>query len=396
VSTNGALVLDPVVAPAERPSERPAGIVSRILELDGLRGLAILMVIPCHYIADVPHGAPHTWASRAGSMVGWGGSGVDLFFILSGFLIGGILLDSKSSPNYFRTFYARRFFRILPLYYSVLFAYTVLWFASPALFHLGTPAWTYPLFLQNYFMKMAPVQTIWLAPMWSLAVEEQFYLTSPPLIRRLSTERVVQAMVSVVAIAFLIRMTVVLGFGDAAHDHWGLRFAYFGTPARADDLALGVLAAVGWRNADVKRWVQEHIALCKSAIFACIAAWAIMLPWTMRPFSYLANTLSLSVLGALYLCLMITVLLDEKGWLAKLCRWNALREMGKISYCVYLVHYPVLWIMHRLVLGSDPRFDTSAGIGVTLAAFAATLAIAQLSWRFFEHPLVRRGHAFKY
>jgi peptidoglycan/LPS O-acetylase OafA/YrhL len=278
VSTTETLVLDSLAAPTERVFQPPVAKLSRILELDGLRGLAILLVIPCHYIANVPHGEPHTWTSRAGTMLDWGGSGVDLFFVLSGFLIGGILLDSRSSPNYFQTFYARRFFRILPLYYFLLSLYAILWLAAPDLLRLGAPGWIYPLFLQNYFMKMAPAQTFWLAPMWSLAVEEQFYMIAPPVMRRLSTERIAKLMLAVVLIAFLIRVTAVLGFGDRLHDHWGLRFAYFGTPGRADDLALGVLAAIGWRNVHVKRWAGEHVGWFKIAIGVCIAAWASMLP----------------------------------------------------------------------------------------------------------------------
>jgi peptidoglycan/LPS O-acetylase OafA/YrhL len=396
VSTLDTPVLDPIVIPAEASSELSVAKTARILELDGLRGLAILLVIPCHYIANVPHGEAHTWTSRAGSILGWGGSGVDLFFILSGFLIGGILLDSKSSGRYYRAFYARRFFRILPLYYSLLSLYGILWLAAPGLFRLAAPGWIYPLFLQNYFMKMDSTQVFWLAPMWSLAVEEQFYLMAPPLMRRLSTEYIAKLMMMVVLIAFLIRVAVVLAFGGVSHDHWGLRFAFFATPARADDLALGVLAAIGWRNGNVKRWIWEHISGFKLAICACIAAEGIMIPWTMKNFSYLAHTVSLSVLGLMYLCLMITVLLDEKCWLAGIFRWSTLREMGKISYCVYLVHYPILWILHRFSLGNEPRFDSWPAIGVTIAAVAATLLTAQLSWRFFESPLIRRGHSFKY
>jgi peptidoglycan/LPS O-acetylase OafA/YrhL len=157
-----------------------------------------------------------------------------------------------------------------------------------------------------------------------------------------------------------------------------------------------VLAAIAWRNDDVKRWLGEHAGYFKMALWSCIAIWTVMLPWTTVKFSYLAHTVSLSTLGFLYLSLMITVLLDGKSWLGRIFRWRALREVGRISYCVYLIHLPVLWVLHRLLLGGDPRFDNWPAIGLTVAAFAATLLIAELSWRYFEHPLIRRGHAFKY
>src|SRR5260370_41957192 len=104
----------------------------RIPELDGLRGFAIFLVILYHYISIVPHGHPHSLSSTAGNALGLGASGVDLFFILSGFLIGGILLDSKNSPHYYQTFYLRRFHRIIPLYYSwiILFAIISVWNAQ--------------------------------------------------------------------------------------------------------------------------------------------------------------------------------------------------------------------------------------------------------------------------
>jgi len=88
----------------------------RILELGGLRGLAIFLVVLSHYVTSVPHGRSHSLVEMIGTALGLGASGVDLFFILSGFLIGGILLDSRQSPNYYRTFYLRRFHRIFPLY----------------------------------------------------------------------------------------------------------------------------------------------------------------------------------------------------------------------------------------------------------------------------------------
>jgi peptidoglycan/LPS O-acetylase OafA/YrhL len=101
---------------------------ARIPELDGLRGLAILLVIVCHYVGNPEHSPLGFLAHRflLAFTIGW--SGVDLFFVLSGFLIGGILLDARDSPNYFRAFYMRRVFRILPIYYlwTLFFVITVI------------------------------------------------------------------------------------------------------------------------------------------------------------------------------------------------------------------------------------------------------------------------------
>src|SRR5271165_1527721 len=113
----------PMSAPVTAAS--PAFRDSRIPELDGLRGIAIGLVILCHYVGNPGHSALGFWPNRLllAFTVGW--SGVDLFFVLSGFLIGGILLDARTSPNYFRTFYLRRAHHILPIYYAWILLYVL-------------------------------------------------------------------------------------------------------------------------------------------------------------------------------------------------------------------------------------------------------------------------------
>ena len=152
----------------------------RIPELDGLRGFAILLVLVYHYIATPEHrplGFPLHRLFQALSVC-W--SGVDLFFVLSGFLIGGILLESRESPRYFQAFYLRRIHRILPIYYSWLFLYVVVRFVSARLApgwsllnssdYTGVPA--YIVFIQNFFYFRSRLDWIWLGVTWSLAIEE--------------------------------------------------------------------------------------------------------------------------------------------------------------------------------------------------------------------------------
>ena len=158
----------------------------RIPELDGIRGIAIGMVVLYHYffltVVTIPGS---TWAYvLAGGRLAW--TGVDLFFVLSGFLIGGILIDARESSNYFKVFYARRFYRILPLY--------AVWFVGVQLmvlairFGIATKSgwfledrllpYPYALFLQNFWMADAnTVGGPTSGGTWSLAIEEQFYLT---------------------------------------------------------------------------------------------------------------------------------------------------------------------------------------------------------------------------
>lgn len=166
----------------------------RVPELDGLRGVAIALVLIVH-LSGLLNGAPGTFSAYVvrSCMLAW--SGVDLFFVLSGFLIGGILLDAKSSDHYFRTFYIRRAFRILPLYTVLNLAPLLLVFASPhlrdtAYFVLGRPLPWYvtAFFGQNLVIAFTGVWgNAYLAATWSLAVEEQFYLTLPFVVRKVST-----------------------------------------------------------------------------------------------------------------------------------------------------------------------------------------------------------------
>lgn len=165
---------------------------TRIPQLDGLRGVAVLMVVLFHYINN---GYPLAEQDNLGTFenilvkvtyFGW--TGVDLFFVLSGFLIGSILFKNIGSPNFFRTFYIRRAARIIPVYFMLLIVFWVVkqtsWYQSDAyIFQKNLPLLPYFLFLQNFVMSFAghfgPEA---LTPTWSLAVEEQFYLLIPLLI----------------------------------------------------------------------------------------------------------------------------------------------------------------------------------------------------------------------
>jgi peptidoglycan/LPS O-acetylase OafA/YrhL len=167
--------------------------MGRIPELDGLRGFAILLVLIYHYVVFPLHSLEPrspTWLAACLDLT-W--SGVDLFFVLSGFLVGGLLYDARESPYYFRTFFARRVCRIFPLYYVLLTLvflggpYVGIYTAVPGGPHF-TPAGPSPVscifFLQNFWAaETGTPGSLWLAVTWSLAVEEQFYLVIPFLIR---------------------------------------------------------------------------------------------------------------------------------------------------------------------------------------------------------------------
>jgi len=367
-----------------------------------LRGLAIFLVILYHYIGYPPHGTSHSLLSRMATILGQGAVGVDLFFVLSGFLIGGILLNTRESPRYYKTFYLRRFHRIIPLYYAWILLFGLLWLvarqwggSAGADFRTVTPYWAYFLFIQNYIFGSTAVQAYWLIPTWSLCVEEQFYLLAPPLVRILSRGSLSKLLIGVVVGSLLFRIYMVTAFG-LQHDNWGMLAAYFWTPSRADDLALGVLVAIAWSTPQVKQWIRRNVRYMYASFCMLGALLLVLLYWMVKPASVIGATLGRTTYGLFFVSLLVILLANPGAWLAGVFRWRPLRELGKISYCVYIIHGAVIWTVFRLLRSAEPRFDSWPTIAISVLAFVATIILAELSWRFFEHPLIRRGHRYSY
>src|SRR5215470_6104122 len=213
--------------------------------LDGVRGLAILLVLAVHFVGNA---TPVTWGERLAVKLGnYGVLGVDLFFVLSGFLITGLLLDSKGDPHYFRNFYARRTLRIFPLYYFVL---ALLFIVIPAAVTIP-PAleearrhqawlWTYTT---NFFIAAKASWALsYVSHFWSLAIEEHFYLLWPLVVfsfRRQTLERIC---IAVIVAALALRIGLLLGGVSE------LSVSVL-TPCRIDTLCVGaLLAAVARRE----------------------------------------------------------------------------------------------------------------------------------------------------
>ena len=384
------------------PSAQPIGPAKRIPELDGLRGIAIFLVILRHYIGGNPTGLRHSFTRRIAEVLGLGTIGVDLFFILSGFLIGGILLHSRSSPRYYRTFYLRRFFRIIPIYYLWLAVFGLAVIAAKMWnvwggteFRTLVPYWAYFIFLQNYFQGATLVQFFWLGSLWSLAVEEQFYLLAPPVVRKLSPARLLKVLSGVLVFSLLLRLFLSSMYG-ASYGYWGINASTDWMPCRADDLALGMIVATLWANPQSRIRLQQRLSVSYAGLFSCAIALLAMFYWIMKPDSFVTATAARTVIGFFFVFLLMIALTDKEGLLGRIFRWRPLRELGKISYCVYIIHQAVSWTLYRSLLHSDPRFDNWSAIGLSVLSFVATVLIAEFSWRYFENPLIRRGHLYLY
>lgn len=217
----------------------------KIVELEGLRGLAILMVT-IHHFWPTTGGFFERWSPVA--HLGW--IGVDLFFVISGFLIGGILLDTRSDGKYFSNFYARRVLRIFPLYYALLLMLFIVVPVGQMAIHglgyldtafireSGIPLW-YVLFAGNIREAIIGTEPAYfLAPLWSISIEEQFYLLCPLLVRHLDALRLRRVLIGFMVLSPLFRLAMLLAFPDNE------RIQYLATISRLDNLSVGVWLAL--------------------------------------------------------------------------------------------------------------------------------------------------------
>jgi peptidoglycan/LPS O-acetylase OafA/YrhL len=296
-------------------------------------------------------------------------SGVDLFFILSGYLITGILLkdvDRLSFPALLKKFYVRRAERILPAY--LVFLAIALFFTASSLGHL----WPYyAFFLQNVpyaFHMQAPDA---LTPLWSLAVEQHFYLFWPAIIFFVPRRALAPLMIGILCLEPVLRAFCTPLFAGADP-------IYVLTPFRLDAMAAGALAALllpRCRRPQTIRWAQAAMALG-------ILSYILLAPhpWFRRsantiPFNSLAYSLNILILGGLF----TWVVLSENTWLTRLLSNPLLRGLGRISYMFYLLH---LLILDQTSTHIPGRTSAAA------VAFVITTGMAALSWFLIEKPVL--------
>ena len=366
---------------------------ARVPELDGIRGLAILLVIYLHYVVNSITDWSNPWLrllARTGIHT-W--SGVDLFFVLSGFLIGGILLDARGAQNYFRTFYVRRFFRILPIYVLICGTYFTLRTVFPTIkahYVPPLPWYIYAAFLQNFWIARHSWSPF-LGHSWSLAVEEQFYLTLPAIIwftpRRFLWKVIVALAVASVAVRCIGYVHYYPAWRSAAYV---LAFC------RADALLLGVLAALAVRNQRAlailtgRKWLLRSVASAGSAFVAA----TVLRQWNMT--SNVMCTVGYTANAVLYVSVLLIAVTSPASILARLFRLRVLRWLGTIAYCLYLVHLDAQEIVYRLVGYAHPRLIAAYDIFPFTLALAASLLLSHLSWKYFESAMVGVGHRFTY
>lgn len=365
--------------------------------LDGLRGLAILLVL-AHHLTIVRSDVPFDASALTLLHTGW--VGVDLFLVLSGFLITGILLDARDSERYFVSFYTRRTLRIFPLYYLVVFlSYHVVPLSPTWERRLVGPGpiphegyfWS---FLSNFvFAEQDQFQHGILTVAWSLAIEEQFYLLWAVIVWLCPPRWLGVVCVLLVIGAPILRAIASVTGATLIQIH-------VQTPYRADALATGAWLAWTLRQPTAS-------SLWRFGPWAALAgvAGVVGLVWWDGHNTW--NTWGKQSVGYSFLALMSGGLLVSAhtrppgSWWPRLFSASWLRSVGRYSYCLYLIHLPVMWTMKDLVFDptSAPRLFGSAMPAQALfwlVAFAPAFALAWLSWRCFEQPILRLKRFFPY
>jgi len=370
--------------------------------LDGLRAVAVMMVFLQHY------------AAGQAFLFGWGWTGVDIFFVLSGFLITGILYDSQHQPHRYRDFYMRRTLRIFPLYYAIWL--TVLIVAPLAQWEWNWRWALWPAYFGNYArflflhvpgdpyrfdrLTCGPLVSHWFqSPMhlyighfWSLCVEEQFYLLWPLVVYTLRRREIlIKVCAGVILAAPIFRWGLTMFFTPQM---LGMELLYRCMPTRVDALLIGGLVALCLRGPE-KEWLHRwRRALLASSAVLFVLAYILAVDVLKLPFHGSATNW-IGVYGFtlidLFAAGLILEAIQPSSWFSRLLSLKGLRSFGVISYGFYVYHD----LLHDLFAYMANRFFRPHAFAVTITlAFFGSWAIAWLSYRVLEHPILKLKDRF--
>ncbi len=392
------------LAPAEidrrtevAPNQDAGSAIARYPGLDGIRGIAILLVLSMHFGFY-----PSFYTSAPSAITGWmsrifvgGWSGVDLFFVLSGFLITSILLASKLEPRYFQKFYGRRAVRIFPLYYTAL---AVGLFVAPALFgerwarFMGDTwsrqAWLWTYMLNIGFTFGAVRDAGMFGPLWSLAVEEQYYLFWPWIVKYTSRAALGGICGTFIVGSLAFRLAwLAAGFGWTG--------AYYFTFARLDALAVGAGIALLMHDESWRRRLEGWAPLGLTLGVAAFAVMFVRYPG-FSPTEWFVVTFGHSILALTFGCLVVIALRDPAPqWMC--APW--LRLLGKYSYGIYVWHWfvrQIMGVVYAKYPASSPAGGAVAAVAFLVVGLLISTACGWVSYVVLEAPFLKLKRLFRY
>ncbi len=361
-----------------------AGDQRHLPALDGVRGIAILLVLLTHLGAILRD----TWI---GQYLDFGWIGVDLFFVLSGFLITRILLGTASGPNYYRRFYIRRGLRIWPVYYvyvGVMLLLMRVLESYPHTFPVSTvsPIWFFLLFIQNLNpASLFCFRDSLFSVTWSLCIEEHFYLVWPAWVRKLSRRALLALLWAVIALSPLLRLAASWWLRRASYSEWYQTITRF-TPFHLDAISAGCILGLLWAGRQdsstpsrIARWFPACFIAGLAGTILCF-----LLQSHASVLSFCFSALALMFAGFVGLAL--------DGRFQSILLNAPLRYVGKISYGLYLIHPSIFLFLQSHHLLEHLGWNRHPALVETIAAVAAvtlSLGIAALSWEFYEKRVLQ-------
>lgn len=367
----------------------------RVKELDGIRGIAILLVFAFHAFKRASYFTANPILDYIAKLTSIGWIGVDIFFVLSGFLITSILLQKKGEKDYFKNFYARRVLRIFPLYYLMLgVTISFMSVVEPDVqTHILERLPFYLLYQQNWLMAAGDLPPIYLLITWSLAIEEQFYLFWPFLIYFLQKRALVVANISIILLSIIVRIIVALVSNDPTS---ALYIAYYSTITRLDTLALGALIAIIFKESVL--WQEK---LKKIALPALLCSMVLVLIVVLMPNSdQLYNNVPVRLTGYTVLAIMggssivISLTYERSFLLRRFFRNKVLRFFGQYSYALYLIHPLILQIFLDILWDAKFR-GWQAYVSYLFISFSLTIILSMLSWNLMEKRMLSLKRYFE-
>ena len=347
--------------------------------LDKLRGLAVLLVIFFHCY-------PHTVTK-----FGW--VGVDLFFVLSGFLITGILLDSKASKKYYINFIARRTLRIFPLYYfALLVCLIIIPRFLPFLiddkydYYINNQVyfWTYS---QNWlFSKTGFPENLTLVHFWSLAVEEQFYLFWPLFVKIFNTRNLLKFTILLIAFSVLFRSYIGQEIGFISP------YEYMATLSRMDGLLIGAVIAILIRKR--KHWLEKYTKYFFVTSLSMVVAGIIY----KRSLLFINLSSIFIFIDILAGCLLVHMLcIKKEDIIQKILNQKIFIFLGKYSYGLYVYHYILFMFFDENLKSIINKYINNDLLTFILAGstiFLFSVGISVLSFKLIEMPFLKMKKIF--
>jgi peptidoglycan/LPS O-acetylase OafA/YrhL len=367
--------------------------------LDGVRAVAFLLVVFAHInLSFGGENAGEGWSLWVSKIFRGGWVGVDLFFVLSGFLITRILLDARQTDGYFRNFYARRALRIFPLYYGFLALMFALAVVKPDRFHYSTADQASLLLYYYNFHAAFHTGLTGVHHFWSLAVEEHFYLFWPAAVYFLRVRSLAKLSLAMIALSLTLR--VMFQYGNVVGDaELAEKLTYMTTPCRLDGFAVGGLAAIAFGNASLwqiaRRWSPPVAVVCSGILLAIFLA-----------HGQFANsrdllTYGITALSALFGTVVVFAASASPASAAgRALAWGPLRSIGKYSYGMYVFHMPMRIVPEKLMLTAWPGFATiDPAIAKTIGGLlllAMSYAAAVVSFHVYEKHFLKLKKHFEY